>query len=156
MSYRRAAEAAPLSGAASVTVCTNDLALCNLVEHVLPSAPLKSLRDRELLVSQMVELEDEGIVLSAIDTGVLEQERDYELRPFFDQRDLSLAGGSDVTSFVRRVVLLLVLRSAGPAIVVPLSPSPSSPSEFLDRLLRLTAPTQPHGPGTYRPKQTFP
>jgi hypothetical protein len=59
LSYRRAEEAAPLRGATPMTVCTNHVALCNLVEHVLPTPALDSLRDRELFVSQMVELEND-------------------------------------------------------------------------------------------------
>jgi hypothetical protein len=84
LSYRRAAEAAPLRGAASMTVCTNDLALCNLVKHVLPAPALQTVRDSELLVSQMVELEDDGIVLATVDTGVFAEPGDQILRPFFD------------------------------------------------------------------------
>jgi hypothetical protein len=49
-----------------VTVCTNDLALCNLVEDALPIPVLKALGDAELLVPEVVELEDDRIGLSAV------------------------------------------------------------------------------------------
>jgi len=71
LSYRRAEEAAPLCGAAPMTVCTNDLALCNLVKHVTPFAVSDADGDREFLVSKVVELEDDRIGLSAINTGVV-------------------------------------------------------------------------------------
>jgi hypothetical protein len=54
-----------------VTVCTNDLALCNLVEDVVPVAVADAVGDPELLVSEMIELEDDGIALAAVDAGML-------------------------------------------------------------------------------------
>ena len=71
MSYHRAREATPTSGAASVTVCTNHLALCHLVEDALPIAVSNALRDAEFLVPQMVELQDDRVGLSAVDAGML-------------------------------------------------------------------------------------
>jgi hypothetical protein len=71
LSYRRANEATPLSGAASMTVCTNHLALCNLVEHVPPIAVSKPGRDPELLVPEMVELKDDRVGLAAVSTRVV-------------------------------------------------------------------------------------
>jgi hypothetical protein len=71
LSYRRAVEAAPLCGAASVTVCTNQLALCNLVEDVLPIAVADAIGNPELLVSKMIELEHDRIALAAVDAGML-------------------------------------------------------------------------------------
>ncbi|HWM62763.1 MAG TPA: hypothetical protein VNP96_02110 [Solirubrobacterales bacterium] len=70
MSYHRAAEAAPASGAASVTVCTNHLALCNLVEDFLPFMAPPALGDAEFLVPEMVELQHDRIGLAAVDAGV--------------------------------------------------------------------------------------
>ena len=70
MSYRRAKETAPLGGAAPVTVCTNHLALCNLIEDVLPFATSDAACDPELLVPKMVELKHDGIALTAIDAGM--------------------------------------------------------------------------------------
>jgi hypothetical protein len=45
-----------------MTVCTNDLALCHLVEDALPIAITKSRCDAEFLVAQTVELEDDRSV----------------------------------------------------------------------------------------------
>jgi hypothetical protein len=49
LSYRRTGEAAPFGGAASMTVCTNDLALCHLVEDASPSAVPESGSDADCL-----------------------------------------------------------------------------------------------------------
>jgi len=76
LSYHRTREATPTSGAASMTVCTNDLALCNLVEHALPIPISKTLGNAELLVPEVVELEDHRIALPAIHAGMLAQEGD--------------------------------------------------------------------------------
>jgi hypothetical protein len=54
LSYHRTSEAAPLGGAASMTVCTNDLALCHLVDDV-------------------VELQHDRIPLAAVDARMLAQ-----------------------------------------------------------------------------------
>ena len=66
MSYHRTSEAAPLRGAATMTVCTNHVALCHLVENALPGPVSKAIADAELLVSQMVELEHDRIGLATI------------------------------------------------------------------------------------------
>jgi len=71
-----------------MTVCTNDLALGNLVEHVLPRPILKSLRDREFLVAKMVELEHDRIALPAVDAGMLAQEGDDVVGALGDELQL--------------------------------------------------------------------
>jgi hypothetical protein len=71
LSYHRTREATPTSGAASMTVCTNDLALCNLVEDALPVSTLKTLGDAELFVPKVIELQNDRIGLSAVDARVL-------------------------------------------------------------------------------------
>jgi hypothetical protein len=73
LSYRRADEATPTSGAASMTVCTNDLALCHLVEHRLPTMVPPDRCDAEFLVPQVVELEHDRVGLAAIRAGMLAQ-----------------------------------------------------------------------------------
>jgi hypothetical protein len=150
LSYRRAEETAPLCGAASMTVCTNDVALCNLVEHVLPAPALDALRDRELLVPQVIELEDDRIALATVDAWVLSQKRNQKEGPFFDQRLLSLASQGDVSLFVGQVMLSMVGRSAGPAIVVALPSCPPPPGEFIQRFLALAASASPHKSKIFR------
>jgi hypothetical protein len=73
LSYRRAGEATPSSGAAPVTVCTNHLALCNLVEDALPVPVPEALADAEFIVPEMVELEHDWVALAAIDARMLVQ-----------------------------------------------------------------------------------
>ena len=71
MSYRRTRESATAGGSASVTVCTNDLALCHLVENALPLAVSKAGGDAEFLVAEMVELQDNRVSLAAVCAGML-------------------------------------------------------------------------------------
>jgi len=92
LSYHRTSEAAPLGGAATMTVCTNHVALGHLVENALPSAIPKALPDGELLIPEMVELEDDRIALAAVDTGVLAQERHQILDAFRNQSLLATSG----------------------------------------------------------------
>jgi hypothetical protein len=155
LSYHRACEAAPLSGAASVTVCTNDLALCNLVEDALPIAVLNSLRNAKLLVPEMVELKHDRIGLSAIDARVLAQIDDEEFEALDDQSPLSDSCLLDVPLTIGLVVLLLVRGAARPAVVVALPPSLPPPSEIVQRLFPRTAPASPHGRAAYGYEQTF-
>ena len=91
MSYHRANEAAPLSGAASMTVCTNDVALCHLVEDALPVSVPKALADPELLVAEMVELEDERIGLAAVDARMVAKVVDQIGDPFGGRPSSTLA-----------------------------------------------------------------
>ena len=120
MSYHRASEATPASGAASVTVCTNDLALCNLVEDALPVSALKALGDAELLVPEVVELKHDRIGLAAVDAWVLSQIGDQILKALSDERFLSSSRLLDVSLTVGAVMLLLVGGAAGSAVVVAL------------------------------------
>jgi hypothetical protein len=53
-----------------MTVCTNDLALCHLVEDTLPLAISKTRCDTEFLVAQMVELQDNRVSLAAVHARV--------------------------------------------------------------------------------------
>jgi hypothetical protein len=144
LSYRRAQEAAPFRGAAPMTVCTNDIALCNLAEHVIPIAISDAGRDCELLVPEVVELKHDGIGLSAIDAGVVSEVRHQEDQPFLELRFLPPCRSVDVALFVGPVMLLLVLGPTGPTIgISPSSPSPV-PREFLVPLLLAATRASPH------------
>jgi hypothetical protein len=142
LSYRRASVAAPTSGATPVTVCTNDLALCNLVEHAPPITISQPLRDAEFLVPKVVELQDDRVALAAIDARVLTQVGDQKGRSFGDLNALSALGLVDVATSIGLVVLPLVAGPTRPAVAVPLPTLPSTPRELV-LLLRLPAPTAP-------------
>lgn len=92
MSYHRTREAAPLGGAATMTVCTNDVALGHLVENALPRAVSKSLPDAEFLVSEVIELEHDRVALAAVDAWVLTQVGHQILDAFSDQGLLATLG----------------------------------------------------------------
>jgi hypothetical protein len=155
LSYRRAKEAAPLSGTASMTVCTNDVALCNLVEHVVPIAISDASRDREFLVAQVVELQHDGIGLAAIDARVVAEIGDEENEPLFELGSLPPRCSVDVALFVGSVVLLLVPGAAGPAVGIPLASFSAVPREFSSAFSFLQREHFPIG-ATYSVEQTFP
>jgi hypothetical protein len=127
-----------------MTVCTNDLALCNLVEDALPVSTLKTLGDAELLVPEVVELENDRIGLSAVDAGVLSQVGNQILEALSDDSSLSGPCLLDVSPTVGPVVLLLVHSAARPAVVVALPARLPPPGESLQRLLFMAAPATPH------------
>jgi hypothetical protein len=65
-----------------MTVCTNDLTLCHLIEDALPLAVPEPFADSECLVPEMVELEHNRIALSTIDARMLAEVVDQEFDPF--------------------------------------------------------------------------
>jgi hypothetical protein len=83
-----------------MTVCTNDVALCNLVENVVPVSVSNTRRNREFLFPKVVELEYDGIGLAAIDARVLLEVRHQEDQPLFKLSFPSPRRGVDVALFV--------------------------------------------------------
>ncbi len=92
MSYHRASEAAPLGGAATMTVCTNNVALGHLVKNALPCAVPKPLSDAKFLVPKVIELKHDRVPLAAVDAGVLPQEGHQILDAFSNQSLLAAFG----------------------------------------------------------------
>jgi hypothetical protein len=64
-----------VGGSPSMTISTNHVALCDLVQHSLPAVVAKPLGDIEVLVPKVVELENERICLAAIGARLLAQKR---------------------------------------------------------------------------------
>jgi len=54
-----------------MTVCTNHLALCHLVEDALPGPVPEPCPDAKLLVSKVIELEHDRILLTAVHARML-------------------------------------------------------------------------------------
>jgi hypothetical protein len=101
-----------------MTVCTNDLALCHLVEDALPLAVSQALPNAELLVAQVIELEHDRIRLSAVQAEMLTQVGDEVGDPLCDELSLAAPSSVDVSPAVSRVVLLLVPGPTRAAIVI--------------------------------------
>lgn len=95
-----------------MTVCTNRVALCNLVEDRLPAAVTDAFGDVEPLVSKMVELEDQRIGLAAIDARVLAEELEQARGSLLCERPLADLAVGDIARSMGRVMLLLVGRTA--------------------------------------------
>jgi hypothetical protein len=101
LSYHRTHESATTSGPATVTVCTNHVALRHLVEDALPVPISQALGDPKLLVGEVVELEYERVTLSTVDAGMCAEELDEERRSFACRRPLALLSQVDVAAAVR-------------------------------------------------------
>ena len=97
---------------ATITVCTNDVARGDLVEHRPPVSIAEALGDIEALLLEMVELEDERVLLAAVDARALTEELDQICGALGDQRLFSAHRIRDVALAVRRIMLLFV---RGPA-----------------------------------------
>ncbi len=133
MSYRRARESGPKSGPATVTVCTDYVTRGDLVEHCLPVAGAYAYRDGEVLVSKMVELQDERVGLAAVNAWTLTEEL-YEIgHALLDENLFAAYGIRDVALAMRRIMLLFIGRSARAAVVVPLAARLPVPSEVRER-----------------------
>ncbi len=116
-----------------MTVCTNHVAGGYLIENGLPVVVAEALGDIEVLVTEMVELEDERVGLSAVNAGPLAEELDEIGGALRDDRLFSTYGVCNVTLAVRCVVLLFIGCSAGAAVVVSLSARLPPPREVRDR-----------------------
>jgi hypothetical protein len=65
--------------ASAMAVSADHLALGDLVQDVLPPSATQLETDRECFVAEVVELEDNGVSLSAVDAGIARKEVDQEL-----------------------------------------------------------------------------
>src|SRR4051794_8303301 len=77
----------------------------------------------------MIELQDDRVRLSAIDTRPITKKIDEEQHPLGDERYFSTVRGRNVPLAVGEIVLSFVSRPAWAAIRVSLSPLAAMPSE---------------------------
>jgi hypothetical protein len=112
-----------------MTVCTDYVTRGDLVEHCLPVAGAYAYRDGEVLVSEMVELQDERVGLAAVNARALTEELDEIGHALRDEDLFSAYGVRDIALAVCRIVRLLIGRSARAAVVVPLAARLPVPSE---------------------------
>ncbi len=134
MSYHRTRELGPVRGSPTMTVCTNDLASCNLVEDGLPGEVADALRDVEALVADMVELQDQRVSLAAVRAWPLAKDLEEELDTRQSGCPLASLGILDAAVMVLGVMLPFVGSPARAAVVVPLAPTLSPPGEVVDWL----------------------
>ncbi|HET8863806.1 MAG TPA: hypothetical protein VFM94_11220 [Solirubrobacterales bacterium] len=127
-----------------MAIGADDLTLRHLLEYRLPWPLADPGADRELLVPQMVELQDDGICLSAVDARVLSKKGDEIGQTLGDDLLPTTPGRVDVALAVPAVVLVLVSGSARAAVVIALPTGLSTPSEFLERFRLSASPTRPH------------
>jgi hypothetical protein len=91
------------------------------------------LGDAEVLVPEMVELQDEGVRLAAVDARPGAEEPDEIGGAFGDQRPFSPYRVRHVALAMQRVVLLFIRGSARAAVVVPLTRCAPAPGKVRDR-----------------------
>ena len=95
-----------------MAVCAYDVTFVDLIQHALPVSITKALADRERLVGEVVELQDEGIVFPAVDARVCAQELHQIGNPLPADSSLTATCPIDIELSIRRVVRLCV---CGPA-----------------------------------------
>jgi hypothetical protein len=126
-----------------VTVCTNDLALRNLVAQSSQVAVPQTFGDIELFIPKVVELQDERVCLAAVGTRPAAEELDYVFRTLRRDGLLATQRIGDVALAICRVMLVLVIGAARSAVVVALAPRLPTPSEVGGRLMLATAAAAP-------------
>jgi hypothetical protein len=114
-----------------MAVCANDIAPLDLIQDRLPFVAADALGDAEALVSDVVELEQEGVRLTAVNARTLAEVLDEVGHALSDQCVLSTRGIRDVALAVGRIVLLFVCSSTRAAIVVALALSLAVPGELI-------------------------
>src|SRR2546421_1936344 len=106
-----------------MTVRANDVTLGDLVEHGLPATVTKVFADGELLVSEVIELQDEGIELATVDAASLTEELDEICRALGSERMFATHSVRHVPFSVLQIVLLFIRGATRTAVVVELSAS---------------------------------
>jgi hypothetical protein len=142
LSYRRAQETSTTDGSATVTVCTNHLALVDLAKDGVPIPVPHPGGDTEFLFGQVIEIEHDRVCLPAVDAGMLAEKRDQEPHPLIDKSLFPPPRRRDVALTVGKVVLSVVGRATGAAVGVTLRRGPAAPCEC-GGSLDLTASTAP-------------
>jgi hypothetical protein len=117
-----------------MTVCTNDVALCNLIKDCLPVPIPDRLRDPEGLFAKVVEFEHAGISFAAIRARVHREELEQSLNPSIELGILPTLRLGDVPRAVSKVVLTTIGGTTWPAVVIALplgAPPPGKGAEVL-------------------------
>ena len=156
MSYHRACKPGPMSGSPTMTISTNHVALCDLVQHGLPAVVAEPLGDIEVLVPKMVKLEDERVCLAAIDARPLAEEFHETGSALHRNRSLAPQRVGYIALTVCGVVLLLVVGSAWAAVVVQLPARLASPCELGGGLELPAASAAPRRFASYVHERMFP
>ena len=124
-----ARESGPESCSPTVTVWANDVALRDLVEDGAPVAPANTSRDLELLVTDVIELEDDRVALAAVRAWMLAEEVKEKCGSCrYDGVPPARCRGNVALS-VCEVVLSFIGGSARAAVGIELSQGSSAPGE---------------------------
>jgi hypothetical protein len=136
-----------MRGPAPVTVRTHHLALGDLREDSVPIAVPDPICDIERLIALVIKLQNNQIVLSAVNAGMAFQELDQEADSFVE--DATPPGRSvvDVALFVVPVVFAFVDRPTASTVIIELTLGFAAPRELTQRLCLLTPAARTRGRG---------
>jgi hypothetical protein len=125
-----------------VAVRADDLALLDFVENGLPASVMDFPTDIEELLAQVIELQDDGVVLSAVDARVGLEELDQIERALPEPFPLDDCSLVDVSLSVSQIVLPSIGRPAWPAHGVALDLALATPGKGVEwlKFLAATAP----------------
>jgi hypothetical protein len=121
-------------GSATMTIGAHDVTSVDLVENRLPFVTTDTDGDTEALAPDVVELEHQWVLLSAINARSLAEELDEVGHALGDQGAFSTTGVRDVPLAVDRIVLPFVRSSTRAAVVVTLPLRLAMPGEVLQSL----------------------
>jgi hypothetical protein len=95
-----------------MAVCAHDVTFGDLGKHTLPISIAKALSNREGLVCDVVELQDDGIAFAAVGARVCTQELQQIGNPLLANDSLTATRPIDVKLSIRHIMRLRVRCSA--------------------------------------------
>ena len=113
-----------------MAVRANDLASRDLVKDGTPAVLADAVGDVELLSTEVIELEDDRVALTAVCAGMLAEEVKEERRPFCHEGVPPVRRRGNVALSICEVVLSFISGSARAAVGVELSYSPAAPGKL--------------------------
>jgi hypothetical protein len=135
--------AAPERGAPPVAVGAHDLALFYLSQDGVPVAFSKAVGDSEGLIFDVVELQHDDVVFTAIGAGMITKVIHEEVHSLLNNSPAASRCIIYVPLAMFLIVVLLIGSAARPAIIVSLALVLSPPGKLIQRLLAVASPASP-------------
>jgi predicted short-subunit dehydrogenase-like oxidoreductase (DUF2520 family) len=113
-----------------MAVRANDVALCDLVKDGTPVVPPDAVSDAELLLTTVIELEDDRIALTAVGARMLAEEVTEKCRSFRYEGVPAARRRGNVALSICEVMLSFIGGSARAAVGIEVSYVPAAPSKL--------------------------